>query len=237
VTATVAVGWCHPIDVAAGFAESLVEMHVHDAAGPQHIVARLPQFSSANVSWARNQIVMRFLALESGPDYLLMVDSDMILPPSVVSDLLAHADPVESPIVGALCFVLDEYGQMWPTIYQLAEHPDLGPRMIRLDDYDPDTLTTVVATGAACLLIHRTVLEAVVAAEVAKGNTAFPAFEELALGRDGAKTYPCGEDITFCLRALAVGFPTKVATGVEVGHLKAYTLTAALHREQQRRSA
>lgn len=236
MTDSVVIAWIHPNDVSAQFTESLVGIHVHDLNGPRHLVDRIPHFSSANVSWARNQVVQRFLTLPSEPDWLLFLDSDMVVPPTIIDDLLAHADPTESPIVGALCFVLDSDGLMWPTIYQLGEHPELGPRMIRLDDYEDDTLTTVVATGAACLLIHRSVLEAVMAVEVDRGNTAFPWFEELALGVNGAKTYPCGEDITFCLRALSAGFPTKVATGVQVGHVKSYTLTAALHREQQRRT-
>lgn len=230
---SVAIGWIHPIDVAAGFAEALVEITAHDMAGPQHVVARLPQFSSANVSHARNEVVKRFLVHEAEPDYLLFLDSDMIPPVTVVSDLLAHADPVTAPVVGALCFTVDAAGILSPTIFQLAEHPDEGVRMFRLDDYEENTLQRVRATGAACLLIHRSVLRAVGQAQIDAGNTAFPWFEELSLGVDGAKTFPVGEDVAFCLRAGMAGFPIHVATGVEVGHQKRLVLDAALHRQQK----
>jgi GT2 family glycosyltransferase len=33
-----------------------------------------------------------------------------------------------------------------------------------------------------------------------------------------------GEDLTFCLRAAAAGYPIHVHTGVQVGHMKSTTL-------------
>jgi hypothetical protein len=41
------------------------------------------------------------------------------------------------------------------------------------------------------------------------------------------------EDITFCLRAGACGFPVYVHTGIEIGHMKEQMLTAELYGRTQ----
>jgi hypothetical protein len=86
----------------------------------------------------------------------------------------------------------------------------------------------VAATGAACLLMHRTVLEKVRDAEHAKGNHAYEWFMESTFNG-----FPCGEDVTFCHRVNALGIPVFVDTGVPLGHVKTYTLTETMYREQR----
>ena len=49
-------------------------------------------------------------ALESDAEWLWMIDTDMGFKPDTVAHLLAVADPVERPVVGALAFSLREAG-------------------------------------------------------------------------------------------------------------------------------
>ena len=67
----------------------------------------------------------------------------------------------------------------------------------------------VAATGAAFLLIHRSVLKAM---SDRSFNEAFPFFQETQNGPD-----PVGEDLTFCLRLASLGIPVHVHTGVKIG--------------------
>ncbi len=71
-------------------------------------------------------------------------------------------------------------------------------------------------TGAAFILIHRRVLEAM---RDRGFNAAFPWFQETELAGK-----PAGEDLTFCIRAGILGFPIFVDTSIHIGHHKSTVL-------------
>ena len=175
----------------------------------------LTEWSSANVSAARNNLTAKFL---DGPgQWLLWVDSDMQWnAEDAIQSLLEVADPAERPIVGGLCFGNSQQG-MFPTIYLAAEDDEGRFTTARVRDYPKDSLVRVAATGAAFLLIHRRVLEAM---RERAFDRAFPWFAE-----SGGNGKPVGEDITFCIRDGICGFPVHVHTGVKIGHHKSALLT------------
>ena len=190
----------------------------------------LNKYSSANISNARNDIVRDFLAMPAQPDWLWMVDSDMHFEPDTLDKLLASADPDPesehyAPIVGGLCFGTND-GKLFATLYGIKDVPGEGVRSYRYDEFPPDAMFQVAATGAACLLIHRTVLEQM---RDKNFNAVYPWFQETELnGR------PCGEDFTFCLRAGMLGFPVWVDTGIKIGHHKSHILTDDMYLEQRK---
>src|SRR5260221_13454887 len=67
--------------------------------------------SGPNISTARNKIVRDFLDGQSAP-WLLMCDTDMVLGADTLDRLVAAADPAGRPALGALCFPLDQRGQL-----------------------------------------------------------------------------------------------------------------------------
>lgn len=222
----VAVGYVHPSDVSVYFMDSLLRTFVADFMGPRRILdggARLPKYSSANVSNARNAIVRTFLD-ETDAEWLWMVDTDMKWEPDALEVLLEYASPERAPIVGGLCFGVED-GVLFPTLYAWGKDDDDQLTTYRYDDYPENAMFQVGATGAAFLLIHRSVLTAM----RDKGfNRTFPWFQETEMNGKG-----CGEDITFCARAGMLGFPVYVHTGVEVGHHKSHILTAGQYRKQR----
>lgn len=223
----VVIGYCHPTDVSAFFTESLVRLVAFDLLNSQRL-AGLPigRYSSANVSNARNWLVRTFLESTSA-DWLLMLDADMTFEHTLIDDLLANASRDRAPIVGGLCFGVED-GRLFPTLYGIGQDDEHGVHMVRFDDFPPDAMFQVAATGAACLLLHRDVLTRIGEAETERGNTAYPWFQEAAFNGN-----PSGEDVTFCLRAGALGIPIHVDTGVRLGHAKTYLLTEDLYREQR----
>ena len=224
---TVAVAWIHPGQVSAYFADSLLMTVLWDMAQPQPMIRDLlREWSSANVSASRNTLTTQFLdrnaelvAAGLAPvDWLLWVDADMQWEPADLGRLVASADPVDRPIVGGLCFGLFE-GKPAPTIWHGLDAED-GFKLVRLvETYPRDQMVRCLATGAAFVLIHRTVLEAV---RDRAYNKAFPFFQETELDGD-----PVGEDLTFCLRAALLGYPMHVNTSVRVGHHKSDLITEA----------
>jgi GT2 family glycosyltransferase len=115
-------------------------------------------------------------------------------------------------VVGGLCFTENPGGHPLPTLYELVEDGDGQPVFARHESWPDDGLVRVTATGAACLLIHRDVLETV---GKSSGCPAAPWFRESVLGGS-----LIGEDLTFCLRLGAAGIPVHVCTGVRAGHMK-----------------
>lgn len=203
----VVVGYCHGGSVRAEFCASLLGVLRHRGAVVDEVIA---VGSGPNISRARNMIVAGFLEDHAAP-WLLMCDTDMSFPADTAARLIAAADPAGRPVVGALCFAENPGGEPAPVMYELAEQ-DGFTVFARLPSWPEDGLVRVTATGAACLLVHRSVLET-----VAKGgDTAAPWFRESVIGSSLV-----GEDLTFCLRCGVAGIPVHVHTGIRAGHVKA----------------
>ena len=203
------IGYCHPGTVRAEFCASLLAVAM-EGKTPLDSVITLEW--GPNISTARNKIAADFLG-RSAP-WLLMCDTDMVFSGDTLDRLIAAADPAERPIVGGLCYSPFAGGGPYPTMYELVEK---GPRRIgfvRPETVPEDRLVRVSATGTGFLLIHRDVLEKV---RDTSGDEAAPWFREMPVGEPMALM---GEDMTFCLRAGAAGFPVYVHTGIKIGHMK-----------------
>lgn len=222
----VSVGFIHPGDVAGDFAQSLAHTVLRDR-NDRRINNVIQVQSSPRVSEGRSQVVDGFLH-QTNDDWLFMVDADMSWEWEAFDLLCRHADQEQVPIIGGLCF---GGGRSWegghpkifPTIYKFVKQDDSSPGIEVVDDYPRDELIPVGATGAAFLMVHRSVFckMKVVLAKTPDGHpNPFPWFAEVInRGR------PVGEDITFCMRAQACGFPIHVHTGARVGHRKSMTMT------------
>lgn len=225
----VVIAYIHPGQVSAYFTESLMVTLLDDVSRPRRrIVNIMQEWSSANVSSARNTVTARFLDTRTGDgrtvgDWLLWIDADMQWEPDAVDYLMETADPVERPIVGGLCFGMT-LDKLVPTIYQFVRTEDGGLTTYRVPEYPLDSVVQCAATGAAFVLIHRTVLETMRAHGF---NDAFPWFQEVQLGSS-----PVGEDIAFCLRAGQLGYPIHVDTRAKIGHHKSALLTEDRFLEQ-----
>jgi len=165
--------------------------------------------STAILLRARTDLVHDFLKLDA--DWAWLVDDDMTFAPDIVDRLVEAAHPSERPIVGGLCFAYmrDQSRRFWPTLYAWIPGTE---GMRRLTQYPGDRLIQVAGTGAACLLVHRTVFEKI--AERFPGPRPWFAETETSDGDI------LSEDLTFCLRAQACGFPVHVHTGIKLGHIK-----------------
>jgi GT2 family glycosyltransferase len=210
----------------------MINMTMYDAAGAARIVGGGGGFcavkSGVNVAGARNFVVSRFLEFTTA-EWLLFIDTDMVFDPFIVEQLLDVADPEEAPIVGALCFGVDN-GRLFPTMYDLIGSVN-KPQFVRYDTWPIDAMFQVAATGTGCLLIHRNVLTTMRDYGHSDGrigfSKAFPWFQECDFF--GVQM---GEDVTFCVRAGQCGFPIHVNTGIQVGHIKSHLLTKELYLMQ-----
>ena len=217
---TVALAYVHNgAEVAWSWHDSVKQLLFFDAAHHGRIM-RGGEFkmrcAAGGLAEARDLAVEAFLA--DPADWFFWVDTDMGFEPDSLERLLEAADPAERPIMGGLCFAqkeieLDGYGgyttAVRPTIFDWLEHEGRETFMGRAW-YPPHTVVRCAGTGAAFLLIHRTVLERM----ATEHQTWFGRLK----GTDGKLL---GEDTSFCVRAGAMGYPIHVHTGVKTTHHKA----------------
>lgn len=233
----VAIATLFADDVSGQFLSCWGDLLQADAARGRHLLdggGTMKMSSGPRIAEARSQLVDTFFADPglSRASWLLMIDSDMTFEPTLVEQLLAHADPERVPILGGLCFAGGRDHDPYPTIYEEVEattpdgKPFVGIRPIH--DYPEDALVKVGGTGAACLLVHRQVFVAMshpwpkgFGTTTDGSKNPYPWFAEGLVTPDGE---PIGEDIAFCRRASQLGIPIHVHTGIKLGHIKTFVL-------------
>ena len=226
MTDVVTVAYVHPNEVTTSWHQSLLNLIGWDL-GHECRVARggwlaMRCYGSDGIPEARNKAVRQFLADDKDADWLCWIDTDMGFEPDMVDRLLEVADPVERPIVGALCFaqkqtVPDGMGgwrtALAPTVYDWTTIEATGETgFLSRREYPVNALVRCAGTGSAAVLIHRSVFERLAGA----GNGAW--YERVP--NPTANGRLLGEDLSFCLRAGALGIPVHVHTGVRTTHFK-----------------
>src|SRR5215472_12398267 len=209
-TSTVMWACVHGEDVRGSFLSSVVGL----LTGPYaDLVGSFFDLASGPVlSIARNQCAEALLA--SNLEWLWFVDTDTVFAPATLPNLMLLADPVERPIVAAAVPISGKNPRKEKT-----GTPDLfwaGYRFDPVGGLEPIPVTEdisecerVDAVGTGCVLIHRSVLEAVGPGpfcEMSSGNAVM------------------GEDLAFCRRADKLGIPIHRAGKVRVGHAKVVIL-------------
>jgi GT2 family glycosyltransferase len=217
----VSIGSCDPGTVNGAFAYRLIQL-------AQARSARLGPFvrvkGSGLLSKQRNRVVKQFLD-GTKSDWLLLIDSDEQLTLEAFDKLLETAHDKERPVVAGLVFAGfgiegAPYPKPVPAIFQ-----DAPEGFLPLYKYDKDSVFEIDAAGTGCLLIHRSVLEKM--REIADKNQ----------GTDWCWFWDgpvdgnwIGEDLLFCRRIRALGFPIYVNTGAILPHQKSYWIDERHHQ-------
>lgn len=216
---SVCLAYVHPNEVAHSWHQSVLDLMGWDIARHQRVVRGgfiAMRCGTGGLIEARNRVAAQFLATDA--EWLFVVDTDMGFAPDTVDRLIETADPVERPIVGALCFAQKEVERDGmsgfrcaprATIIDWVDGPD-GRQFAGRAWWAPGSVVQCAATGMACVVIHRSVIAALHEAHGPRWYDRVPA-------QDGSLL---GEDVSFCVRAGAAGFPVFVDTGVRTTHLK-----------------
>jgi len=218
----VQVAYLHPHRVSHSWHESMMRLVAYDAANNARVVSTGGPFmiscDANGLVEGRNTGCRKFLD-ETDHEWLWWIDTDMGFLPDTVDRLVEAADPATRPVVGGLCFALrevtyDGYGgrrmMPIPTLYMPGRDARGHYGFVNRYDYPKDSLVQVAGTGAACLLIHRSVLEKLRAEH---GDRWFDRVRY----QDGTAI---SEDLSFCYRLVMAGIPLFVHTGVKTTHHK-----------------
>ena len=228
----------NPGQVSARFTQSLMQTLFFDDRSGSRILkhgAVMNYITSPRIAAARNQAMRAFLA-DEGPGldwaWAAWVDSDMVWSPEAIHQLVATAEAEDAGICGGLAFAGGYGAEIYPTLYVLADEDDAADTMKleRVRHYPMGSVLSIDATGAACMVIRRDVVEKV-GQEWALTPDGYPNphpwfAEQIHRGRE------FGEDLTLCVRARKLGFKVCVDTRVQFGHEKPYLLDERAYRAQ-----
>lgn len=221
----VVVANVHDRTVTYSFYHSMMELMHNDAHNHQRVWRAGyidMSYSTDGLAESRNTAVVKFLE-EKRADWLLWIDTDMGFPPDLLERLMADADSVERPIVGALAFTwrhqtADQMGG-WrclatPTLFDWGHGDDGEMGFIVRTDYHLNAVQQVAGTGMACVLIHKSVFEAIIEKYKPLGQMWYDRVPNPGMGK------VISEDLSFCMRANTVGKTVWVDTSIKTTHMK-----------------
>jgi hypothetical protein len=232
---SVQVAYLHSSRVSHSWHTSMMNMIAYDKSIGQNLIRQMPygvHCSGPNsLVEGRNMAVAHFLD-KTDADWLFFVDTDMGFEPNALESLWFAASAEDRPVVGGLCFAMKHMGPDGrggqrvlpvPTLFMFARNPKQGVGFANRFIYPPETLVQVAGTGAAFLLIHRSVLLGMRVLEQDRCKAfglpmeqADTWFDFVQYG-DGAQV---SEDLSFCWRVNRLGIPIFVHTGIKVTHHK-----------------
>ena len=223
-TGGVILAYVHSHEVAHSWHRSMWALQRWDFEHDQRLAGVIEVRCGFQGVWAaRNEGVRRFLG--TGLDWMWWVDTDMGFAADTLDHLLAAADRMRRPIVGAHCLAQkmpDEDGlggyrtEAVSTIYEWVSERDRRG-FIALAHAPSDTLIRCAGTGSACILIHRRAFQAIAKTQGACWYDPVPNPEVGGV---------IGEDLSFCLRCAIASIPVHVHAGIRTNHLKAVWLSA-----------
>lgn len=225
----VTLAYVHPNDVTHSWHSSMIEMIGWDFGHEGRILegGRLAlKHGAGGLVAARNEAIAKFLSQCTNSDWMFWIDTDMGFAPDTVDRLIEVADPQKRPIVGGLCFAQKETTgdglggyrcEPRVTIFDWVQNEESAGFMGRTR-YPANSVIQCSGTGAACILIHRSVLQRI-ADEF--GPIWYDRLPNPVTGR------MFGEDLSFCIRAQALSIPLFVHTGVKTTHMKSLWLQEA----------
>jgi len=219
----VCVVWLDNGEVTSDFAVSISDIF----RAQSHVInGRVIVRSGGAITRGRNSSISTFLS-SCDDEWALLVDSDMSFPVEAFTTVLNAADATTRPVVGGLCFAhsgqyAGPFQTLIPTIYHSTGEGAYRPMW----DYPDNEMVECDATGAAFLLVHRSVLLDV-REKVGLGEWSW--FHE---GPSGDLSTWMGEDVIFCEIIKAAGYPIFVHTGAKIGHVKGtnYTLDEPMYK-------
>jgi len=189
--------------------ECFVNLIAHLARDPKYIVAT--KFTtSAYLDTNRNELAKQ--AIKGKSDYLLMIDSDMTYPDTVLDTLISR----DKDVIGVVYYSIRQdkdkrMQRVGPILYDYHPQKKLWMEWPKCDKKEPFRICGI---GTGIMLIKTKVFDKV-------KQPWFSFFTAKYRKNVGIM----GEDIAFCLKCMAVGVEIWADPTMNIGHYKDYTYT------------
>jgi hypothetical protein len=208
---TLAIAWCDNGMVDGKFMQGVTDVMLH---GGANVVTTLR--SSGNQIGRQRETVVKYWYENNKSEWLLWVDSDVVIGPDVFKKLWDRRDVEKHPILTGVYFTTDTPEEPlmipMPTLFEfIVKGEEVGIK--RMHPLPKNKFIKVGAAGMGFVLMHRSVVTRIL--EVLP-NT--PLFTEVGVGKQFM-----GEDIFFFSLCDKADIPVWCDTSATVPHMKRFS--------------
>lgn len=154
-------------------------------------------------------------------DWILWIDSDIVVTPEVLEMLWSEADPVARPVISGTYFVSKENERAlmtpFPALFSWTEDPY---KLAYVHPLPANMLVRVGAAGFGLVLMHRSV-----ATKMREVHGKVPFFNETGVGEQFVS-----EDINFFRMMREADIPLYAHTGAVVKHMKRFSFDLEFYK-------
>ena len=211
---TVALGWCDNGTTDGKFTEGLTTAII--AGAPNGMVINTSMRVQGNQIGRQRQVLFDHWADKIKTDWLLWVDSDIVLNLDAMKLLWQTADKINRPVVSGVYFISKENEgtlmRPFPVLFdnvnefQIKYHHPLPENQVLKVD----------CAGFGFVLMHKSIVP-----KMREANPNQSMFMETG---DGVDDHFIGEDIIFFRKMQKAGIPLYAHTGALVKHIKRFSL-------------
>lgn len=209
----ITIGWTDAGNVHSGFIAYIMQILLHRHENVDDIIVSSGHYLSNN----KNRIVQQFLNSES--EWLLLLDSDLLLDLDNFDRLLASAEKDKYPIMSGMYFIPVQHDQKLVLAAMFHDEENTGIGKWVTDWNDGEILEGLSSVGGGFTLIHRRVYEAVQESNYNK----MPQWYQDEYWEEPYNAW-VSEDIYFFKKVNDLGFNICLNTSVQADHLKTFKL-------------
>ncbi len=201
---TIALGWVDNQNVYGAFMQAVLET-VFFSMNTQNKITRIYRGSGLHIGDNRDGVAKQFIK-DNDTDWLLWVDSDILIKPSNLQMFIEHADANSMPLLSGIYFLsIDRrvnglFANPVPSIFTEKQYEVNSNSFVEID-----------WSGLGLTIVHRSVINKI----VEKYGIDRPIHEMIGGVRDFV-----GEDYAFFNKAKSVGFTPHAHTSIIAQHMK-----------------
>ena len=209
---TVTLAWCDNGMVDGKFAEGMVALGLQAPANGLHVTHSIRV--AGNQIGRQRQALFDHWADNIKTDWILWVDSDIVVEIQQVMELFQAADAKERPIVSGVYFISKQaegtLGNPFPAIFSEINETTVK----HIHPLPMDELIQIDSAGMGFVLMHKSIIP--------KLRAVFPN-ESLFAEIEHIGDRYVGEDIVFFQKVKKAGIPVFAWTGALVKHMKRFS--------------
>jgi hypothetical protein len=209
---TVAIAWCDNGMVDGKFMQGVTDVILKSG-----LTFESTYRSQGNQIARQREKVINYWYDQNKADWLLWVDSDVVISPESFLKLWNQKDKDERPMMTGVYFTTDNPEEPlmvpMPTVFNFVDNEDGGFGLARIHPLPKDKLIQVGAAGMGYVLMHRSVVD-----RIRKELPDAQFFMEMGRGNKFI-----GEDIYFFALCEKAGVPLWCDTSVTAPHMKRFS--------------
>lgn len=209
---TVAIAWCDNGQVDGRFTQGMVDVLLQSGVKFETSIR-----SQGNQIARQREKIIRYWYENNKSDWLLWVDSDIVLSPEMFLKLWNKKDAVQRPLLTGVYFTSDTPEEPlmipMPTVYKFSSNNSEVVKFERVHPLPKDSFMKVNAAGMGFVLMHRNVVK-----EILNKVPGVPFFTEVV-----SKDIFLGEDMYFFTLCDKAGVPLWCDTSAVVPHMKRFS--------------